>query len=157
MAENPDSTNNPSDKSDNPDKSWKKRENPDNAKNPSDKSDNPKNPQISSQNPDNAANPQDNADEMTTLWKKPVNPDKRRRKVEKFDLSEDMFTDLRNCARCGGDHAHIQIKPFTNPPPEYTHFMDCPTLGEPVLVNVTAVFVASHVEENSKYNEQEND
>lgn len=51
---------------------------------------------------------------------------------------------LEGCARCGGSHSDLELKPFTEPitfydcgkPIVITHFVMCPRLIEPVLVQV---------------------
>lgn len=48
---------------------------------------------------------------------------------------------IRFCARCGGDHKELAAAPLTQPfePPEaggviWSHWVACPTNGEPILV-----------------------
>lgn len=55
---------------------------------------------------------------------------------------------LKNCARCGGTHAQIEMRPFSqNPPDGYGWWAICPTNGEPILVKVTQKrFGASPIE-----------
>lgn len=45
------------------------------------------------------------------------------------------------CARCGEDHAGLEMKKFTRPPEwgPYTHWVSCPTTGEPILIRVVDV------------------
>jgi len=43
---------------------------------------------------------------------------------------------LVNCARCGEEHLNLVAKPFTVPADKYTHWMMCPVLHEPILVEV---------------------
>lgn len=40
------------------------------------------------------------------------------------------------CARCGDDHLCVVFTPFTNPPKPFTHFGNCPTRNEPILMIV---------------------
>ena len=49
-----------------------------------------------------------------------------------------MTTEIRNCARCGGDHDGVEFKEFTIPPDdiEYTHYGLCPSNGEPILLAI---------------------
>lgn len=43
--------------------------------------------------------------------------------------------DVKNCARCKGDHSLIYFQPFTNPPTNapYTHWAMCPVRLEPIF------------------------
>jgi hypothetical protein len=55
----------------------------------------------------------------------------------------DAYTnDVRNCARCGGDHDGVVFEPLTRPVARggdredsllYTHWAACPTNGEPII------------------------
>lgn len=60
-------------------------------------------------------------------------------------MSKTVYTrqlqDLLFCARCGKDHADLIFLPFTKPilcqnnrTVEFSHFAECPTTGEPVLM-----------------------
>lgn len=46
-----------------------------------------------------------------------------------------MKTNIVSCARCEKDH-EVEVKEFTNPPPNYTHWALCPNLQEPILIKV---------------------
>lgn len=48
-----------------------------------------------------------------------------------------LTTDIRACARCGSDHLHIELRPLSNPPTDMSHWVQCPTTSQPVLVLVT--------------------
>ncbi len=39
------------------------------------------------------------------------------------------------CARCGQNHDAVKFAPFTVRPEGLTHFGNCPTLNEPILMN----------------------
>ena len=39
---------------------------------------------------------------------------------------------VKNCLRCGGEHAAIDIRPYQNPPSGWTHYALCPSTGEPL-------------------------
>lgn len=47
---------------------------------------------------------------------------------------------VTNCARCGGDHAGLEFKPFHRPPElpgdPVTHWAVCPTVQSPILVTI---------------------
>lgn len=52
-------------------------------------------------------------------------------------------TNIRNCARCDGDHDQLVFKKLSRPfapreaaPIEWTHWAPCPTNGEPILMRV---------------------
>ena len=53
-----------------------------------------------------------------------------------------LLKQIVNCARCGGIHFDVEAAPLTRPvyedaPSEkilYTHWVPCPTNGEPILV-----------------------
>ena len=55
-----------------------------------------------------------------------------------------MIIDIKTCARCGGDHDHLEFSPLTNPP--ITEWPDalshwwatCPTSSEPISMTVMA-------------------
>lgn len=49
-----------------------------------------------------------------------------------------IWTNLRNCARCGGNHDKLEFRELTQPIDDYTYFASCPTNGEPILLRVTA-------------------
>ncbi len=38
------------------------------------------------------------------------------------------------CARCGEDHFSLIFLPLTNPADEWTHWVMCPILKEPILL-----------------------
>lgn len=42
--------------------------------------------------------------------------------------------DVRNCARCEGDHFGLEFQPFEHPVGDYTHFAPCPRNGQPLLM-----------------------
>lgn len=48
---------------------------------------------------------------------------------------------VRGCARCGGDHEHLQPKTFARPPKLSAGTIDawvsCPSTGDPILIQVT--------------------
>jgi hypothetical protein len=48
-----------------------------------------------------------------------------------------MISNVRGCARCGGDHPKLEFKKFKNPCIERTHWALCPTTGEPILMRIT--------------------
>ena len=48
---------------------------------------------------------------------------------------------IKNCSRCGGDHDELIAKRFVRPivvgdGEEYTHWVTCPTNGDPILVQM---------------------
>jgi len=45
---------------------------------------------------------------------------------------------LSNCARCGGAHEQLEVKPLDNPPDRYTHFAMCPISQQPIMVKIVA-------------------
>lgn len=52
---------------------------------------------------------------------------------------------ITGCARCGGDHEHVEARRMAQPfaPAEaggltWTHWAPCPTNGDPILIMVTA-------------------
>lgn len=51
----------------------------------------------------------------------------------------DLFPDIRQCARCGRDHAALPFLRLQRPMEDadgvdWTHWATCPTTGEPVLM-----------------------
>jgi hypothetical protein len=40
---------------------------------------------------------------------------------------------IHGCARCGGHHDQLTVKPFINPPSICTHWALCPATGEPLF------------------------
>lgn len=52
--------------------------------------------------------------------------------------------DVKNCARCKGDHSLIYFQPFTNPPTNapYTHWAMCPVRLEPIFFWVVQTFTS---------------
>jgi hypothetical protein len=50
-------------------------------------------------------------------------------------LPEEYFS-VTCCARCQKDHAALWFRAFTVPPDGYTHFANCPTNGEPILMAI---------------------
>ena len=46
---------------------------------------------------------------------------------------------LKFCARCGLDHDDLTFRAFRQSPNQssYTHWVECPTTGEPILMEVT--------------------
>lgn len=59
-------------------------------------------------------------------------------------MSEDTIPEIRNCARCGGDHEDLKFKKFEQPVScrasdcsyEFGGWAVCPELEEPILVSV---------------------
>lgn len=54
---------------------------------------------------------------------------------------ETFYTDIRKCARCGGDHEHVLVRKFKKEPIHVQDFLrewfaECPTLREPILVSL---------------------
>lgn len=47
-----------------------------------------------------------------------------------------MYVDVRDCARCGGDHDHVIFKPLRNAADEWDWWGTCPALGQPIFVKV---------------------
>lgn len=47
-----------------------------------------------------------------------------------------LVTDVKGCARCGGDHPRRLLLKFTRPPKDATHYTVCPITEEPLLVEV---------------------
>jgi hypothetical protein len=41
---------------------------------------------------------------------------------------------INNCARCGGNHKNISCLQLTRPCEEFTHWAQCPTTLEPIMV-----------------------
>jgi hypothetical protein len=39
-----------------------------------------------------------------------------------------------NCARCGGDHKDISCMKLARPCEQFTHWAQCPTTLEPIMV-----------------------
>lgn len=57
-----------------------------------------------------------------------------------------LIRDIVNCARCGDDHVALIATRFERPfapsdayPLEWTHWVTCPTNGDPILVRVLPV------------------
>jgi hypothetical protein len=48
-----------------------------------------------------------------------------------------LVTNVKGCARCGGDHPRRLLLAFTRPPADATHYTICPTTEEPILVLVS--------------------
>ena len=48
-----------------------------------------------------------------------------------------MKINIKNCARCEGDHDQLEFEAFTNPPGKETHFAMCPFYDEPILMWIT--------------------
>jgi len=55
--------------------------------------------------------------------------------------ADQQTTDVRTCARCGGDHDAVTFTRLTHPidmepgtPYFATHWAPCPTNGEPILL-----------------------
>lgn len=47
-----------------------------------------------------------------------------------------IATDVRGCARCGGEHLRLEFLPFHRPVGLDTHWAPCPQTEEPVLLRV---------------------
>ncbi len=47
-----------------------------------------------------------------------------------------FFTNVGNCARCGKNHKKVYMRPFKNPPKNYSHFGQCPRSNQPILVTI---------------------
>ncbi|MFB6373847.1 MAG: hypothetical protein ABEN55_12235 [Bradymonadaceae bacterium] len=68
-------------------------------------------------------------------------PDTRERRPaagDSVDMSDVYGSGFRmeveNCARCGGDH-NVKAIPFDRPPETgHSHYAECPTTGDPILV-----------------------
>jgi hypothetical protein len=43
---------------------------------------------------------------------------------------------IKNCARCGETHHGLDFKVLVRPIDEYTHWIACPTIGQPILMCV---------------------
>lgn len=56
-----------------------------------------------------------------------------------------MRVNIKSCVRCGEDHQGLEFNKLTRPmpacpgEPEFTYFATCPTLQEPVLLDVRVV------------------
>jgi hypothetical protein len=48
-----------------------------------------------------------------------------------------MTIDVQSCARCGKDHDELAFKKLIRPAAEWTHWAECPTTYEPILLCVT--------------------
>lgn len=42
-----------------------------------------------------------------------------------------------NCARCGRDHSHVLFRLFQRPATPFSHWGECPTTREPILLKIT--------------------
>lgn len=54
-------------------------------------------------------------------------------------MTNPIITDVFHCARCDGDHLQLKFNPLTRPVQggaEQTHWAECPTNGEPILMSV---------------------
>ena len=47
-----------------------------------------------------------------------------------------MLTDVKSCARCGGDHIRQEFKELEAPCDFYTHWSMCPTNDEPIMLRI---------------------
>lgn len=47
-----------------------------------------------------------------------------------------MKTDIKLCARCGGDHDQLEFTELKQSQNEWTHWASCPTNGEPIMMAV---------------------
>jgi hypothetical protein len=47
-----------------------------------------------------------------------------------------FVTDVRKCARCGGNHRKVTFRPFARPPAVASLWAPCPRSGEPILLEV---------------------
>ena len=65
---------------------------------------------------------------------------------------------VKNCARCGEDHDMVMFSPFARCPPDddgwegqvyATHFADCPTLHQPILMTIQEVQEGQDISEDS--------
>ena len=54
---------------------------------------------------------------------------------ELTDYYNSLTTDIKKCARCGGEHDRLILRPMANA--DWTHWAMCPTLGQPIMVNVS--------------------
>jgi hypothetical protein len=45
-------------------------------------------------------------------------------------------THIESCARCGCNHSDVTLKPFVNPIGVFTHWVMCPVLNEPILMQM---------------------
>jgi hypothetical protein len=45
-------------------------------------------------------------------------------------------TDVKNCARCGGNHDQLLFCKFQQAPPDHTHWASCPATDEPILLKI---------------------
>lgn len=41
---------------------------------------------------------------------------------------------IGDCARCGGDHVGVTFHPLNRPTDEWTHYTNCPTNMEPIMM-----------------------
>jgi len=48
-----------------------------------------------------------------------------------------VTTDIKSCARCGEDHAGLRFKLLGRPCKEFSHWVLCPKLKEPILMRVS--------------------
>lgn len=62
-------------------------------------------------------------------------------------VSNAVWTDVKSCARCGGDHDNLVFIKFTNPIDEWTHFALCPYNEEPILMKVKYMLVVENDEQ----------
>ncbi len=61
-------------------------------------------------------------------------------KIHGFGKTKPKLTAVIGCARCGGDHNPLEYMAFTKPivvgNQTFSHYAICPTLEEPILVEV---------------------
>lgn len=46
----------------------------------------------------------------------------------------ETYMTIKNCERCGGEHADVQAIPFQRRCGRHTHFAICQTTNEPILI-----------------------
>jgi hypothetical protein len=60
---------------------------------------------------------------------------------EKQMINNPIFVkELRGCARCGQVHFNLRFDELTFPCGEYTHWAQCPSNGEPILMYAEEIF-----------------
>lgn len=59
---------------------------------------------------------------------------------------EGQQLDVHKCAACDGRHDAIQVQSFNRPVQPYTHWYQCPTLGDPVPISIAMLTAGDAIE-----------
>ena len=58
------------------------------------------------------------------------------KKLEKVRKQETFTQTVKNCARCASTHEELVFKKLARPSDDWTHWVPCPTNGEPIMLQI---------------------